>query len=227
MRRGRNFPAAMIASTGFARGMHVSQMRKRWRDPQRTQFCRPSPSVSGPVVSVLILAASQRNRWMLRAHGGVRTRNLPTPRGLLKRSIAHFKSSRLTGCSALSYLRSQGWRLRRPAGIDVGVRRPYQRNRHPSKRPVSAGPPGRRSVTKCLRSFGLGRFGLIVDRVIRVYGFAPITSVASRALHATLSVPSKPGQARSGGPGGNRTRVRNVSFALQHANQVAPTTVTP
>lgn len=36
---------------------------------------------------------------------------------------------------------------------------------------------------------------MIVDRIVRVYGFAPITSVASRAVHDDAAIPSKPGQA--------------------------------
>ncbi len=47
-------------------------------------------------------------------------------------------------------------------------------------------------MTKC-PDFGSCRNGLIVDRIVRVYGFAPITSVASRALHDITRATSKPG----------------------------------
>ena len=76
--------------------------------------------------------------------------------------------------------------------------------------------PAGRSVTKC-PDFGSGSSCLFVDRIVRVYGFAPITSVASRALHATTRATSKPGRPVGGGPGENRTRVRSAATALHRA----------
>jgi len=56
-----------------------------------------------------------------------------------------------------------------------------------------------------------GLSGQCETLIVGVYGFARITSVASRAACSPSVTLSKPVHPRSGGGGGNRTRVQNAS----------------